>query len=133
MLINELMWHADDQKQNPKMIPTKSNMIEAMKWLVRGCKAGDSLVFHYSGHGSRVADENMDEHDGFDEAICPVDYQDHGKIVDDEINAILVRPLAPRSKLHAIIDTCFSGTVLDLPFMCRMNRFIHSFLFHYSC
>ncbi|KAF7842983.1 metacaspase-3-like [Senna tora] len=111
----------DDQNKNPKTIPTKANIIEAMKWLVRGCKAGDSLVFHYSGHGSRVEDNDMDEHDGFDEAICPIDFQDEGKIRDDTINAILVRPLPPATKLHAIIDTCYSGTVLDLPYMCRMN------------
>lgn len=45
-----------------------------------------------------------------------------GMIVDDEINATIVRPLPPRVKLHAIIDACHSGTVLDLPFLCRMDR-----------
>lgn len=105
-------------------MPTKANMIEAMKMLVRGSKAGDSLVFHYSGHGSRMEDDNMDEEDGFDEALCPVDYEDAGKIRDDVINDVLVRPLPHGTKLHAIIDTCSSGTVLDLPFMCRMNRYI---------
>ncbi|KAI4296371.1 hypothetical protein L6164_036334 [Bauhinia variegata] len=63
----------------------------------------------------------MDEQDGYDEAICPVDFEHEGTILDDEINAKMVRPLPPGAKLHAI-DTCFSGTVLDLPFMCRMNR-----------
>jgi len=68
---------------------------------------------------------NMDEVDGYDEAICPVDYEHEGKIVDDEINATIVRPLPRGAKLHALVDTCFSGTVLDLPFMCRMNRLLN--------
>ncbi|KAJ1396507.1 Caspase-like domain superfamily [Sesbania bispinosa] len=112
----------DPDERNPLRIPTKYNMRMAMRWLVEGCQPGDSLVFHFSGHGSREVDLNMDEVDGVDEAICPVDYEQEGKIIDDEINATIVRPLPHGAKLHAVIDTCFSGTVLDLPFMCRMNR-----------
>ncbi|KAI9095666.1 hypothetical protein K1719_026226 [Acacia pycnantha] len=119
---NSIVVLRDDQNSNWKTMPTKANMIEAMKMLVRGSKAGDSLVFHYSGHGSRMKDNDMDEADGYDEALCPVDYEDAGKIRDDVINDVLVRSLPPGTKLHAIIDTCSSGTVLDLPFMCRMNR-----------
>lgn len=43
-------------------------------------------------------------------------------IVDDEINATIVRPLPHGVKLHAVIDSCHSGTMLDLPFLCRMDR-----------
>lgn len=64
----------------------------------------------------------MDEIDGFDESLCPVDYEIAGKIIDDEINATIVRPLPQGAKLHAVIDACYSGTMLDLPFLCRMNR-----------
>ncbi|XP_027339135.1 metacaspase-3-like isoform X3 [Abrus precatorius] len=114
----------DPEKQN--RVPTKNNMRKAMRWLVEGCQPGDSLVFYFCGHGSRVKDKvkrlDMDEVDGYDEAICPVDYEDKGKILDDEINATIVRPLPCGAKLHAIVDACFSGTVLDLPFMCKMNR-----------
>ncbi|KAK7246747.1 hypothetical protein RIF29_41617 [Crotalaria pallida] len=112
----------DPEEKNPLRIPTKHNMRAAMRWLVEGCQPGDSLVFYFSGHGSREVDRNMDELDGVDEAICPVDYEHEGKIIDDEINATIVRPLPRGAKLHAIFDTCFSGTILDLPFMCRMNR-----------
>jgi hypothetical protein len=94
----------------------------AMRWLVQGVQSGDSLVFHFSGHGSRQRDHNMDEIDGYDETLCPVDYTTEGMIVDDEINATIVRPLPHGAKLHAIMDACYSGTVIDLPFVCRMNR-----------
>lgn len=96
----------------------------ALCWLVQGCQAGDSLVFHYSGHGSQQRNDTGDEIDGYDETLCPVDYQTQGMIVDDEINATIVRPLPLGVKLHAIVDACHSGTVLDLPFLCRMERLV---------
>ncbi|KAL4614803.1 hypothetical protein ACB092_07G079300 [Castanea dentata] len=103
-------------------IPTKDNIRMALKWLVQGVQSGDSLVFHFSGHGSRERDRNMDEIDGYDETLCPVDYETQGKIIDDEVNDTIVRPIPRGAKLHAIIDACYSGTVLDLPYLCRMNR-----------
>jgi metacaspase-1 len=102
----------------------------AMYWLVQGCLAGDSLVLHYSGHGGQQKDENGDEVDGFDETILPLDFEQEGVILDDEINEIIVRPLPRGVKLHAIVDACHSGTVLDLPFVCRMTASVDSTLFH---
>lgn len=80
------------------------------------------MVFHYSGHGSQQRNYTGDEIDGYDETLCPLDFETQGMIVDDEINATIVRPLPLGVKLHAIIDACHSGTVLDLPFLCRMDR-----------
>lgn len=94
----------------------------AMQWLVQDCRPGDSLVFHYSGHGSQQRNYTGDEVDGFDETLCPSDFRTQGMIVDDEINATIVRPLPHGVKLHAVIDSCHSGTMLDLPFLCRMDR-----------
>lgn len=94
----------------------------ALFWLMQGCQPGDSLVFHYSGHGSQQRNYNGDEADGYDETLCPLDFETQGMLVDDEINATIVRPLPHGAKLHAIIDACHSGTVLDLPYLCRMDR-----------
>uniref|UniRef100_A0A0D9VUS1 Peptidase C14 caspase domain-containing protein n=1 Tax=Leersia perrieri TaxID=77586 RepID=A0A0D9VUS1_9ORYZ len=103
-------------------MPTRDNVMSAMRWLVEGSEAGDSLVFHFSGHGVQKLDVSGDEVDGYNEAICPVDFEASGKIVDDEINDTIVRPLGPGVKLHAIVDTCHSGSILDLPFLCRLSR-----------
>lgn len=111
-----------EEQTDPYKIPTKQNMRMALFWLVQGCQPGDSLVFHYSGHGSRQRNYNGDEVDGYDETLCPLDFETQGMIVDDEINATIVKPLPLGVKLHAIIDACHSGTVLDLPFLCRMSR-----------
>jgi metacaspase-1 len=119
-----------DEENDPYKIPTKKNIRMAMYWLVQGCLAGDSLVLHYSGHGGQQKDENGDEVDGFDETILPLDFEQEGVILDDEINEIIVRPLPRGVKLHAIVDACHSGTVLDLPFVCRMTASVDSTLFH---
>ncbi|XP_052194187.1 metacaspase-1 [Diospyros lotus] len=111
-----------EEETDPFRIPTKQNMRMALYWLVQGCQPGDSLLFHYSGHGSRQRNYSGDEVDGYDETLCPLDFETQGMIVDDEINATIVKPLPYGVKLHAIIDACHSGTVLDLPFLCRMNR-----------
>ncbi|XP_066387742.1 metacaspase-1-like [Miscanthus floridulus] len=111
----------DDQK-DPFRLPTKDNIRMAMQWLVQGCSSGDSLVFHFSGLGAQVADEDCDELDGYDEAICPLDSFQKGPILDDEINETIVRPLVHGAKLHAVVDACHSATVLDLPFLCNMSR-----------
>lgn len=73
--------------QDPWKRPTKANILTTMKWLVDGAQPGDSLFFHYSGHGSQgkhtllfaisdaytlgtVRDADGDEEDGLDETIC---------------------------------------------------------------
>ncbi|KAK8658950.1 hypothetical protein V6N13_029169 [Hibiscus sabdariffa] len=111
-----------EEETDPYRRPTKRNMRMALRWLVQGCQPGDSLVFHYSGHGSQQKDDNGDEMDGYDETLCPSDFESQGMIVDDEINATIVRPLPHGVNLHAIVDACHSGTVLDLPFLCKMDR-----------
>ncbi|TXH09535.1 MAG: caspase family protein [Hyphomicrobiaceae bacterium] len=73
-------------------------------------KAGDWLVFTFSGHGTQVKDASGDEQDGKDEAICPYDYQ-KSLILDDEIRAVLSRR-NPESFVLAIMDCCHSGTNL---------------------
>jgi hypothetical protein len=96
--------------------PTGENIINAIRWLVEGAQAGDSLFFHYSGHGGQIPDDNGDEEDGMDETLIPVDYVQHGQIRDDDIFKLLVLPLREGVSLVAVFDCCHSGTILDLPY-----------------
>ncbi|OKO99626.1 Metacaspase-1B [Penicillium subrubescens] len=106
-----------DDQRNPMSIPTKNNILRAMHWLVKDAQPHDSLFIHFSGHGGRTPDLDGDEDDGFDDVIYPVDYQSAGHIVDDDMHAIMVRPLRPGVRLTAIFDSCHSGTALDLPYV----------------
>jgi metacaspase-1 len=114
---------AAENERDPTRVPTRANLLRAMRWLVEGSGSGDSLVFHFSGHGVQKLDLNDDEVDGYNEALCPADFEQSGKILDDEINEIIVRPLGRGVKLHAVVDTCHSGTILDLPYLCRLSRY----------
>jgi len=112
---NNCTYLTDDQ-QDPSKKPTYDNIINGMKWLVEGAKPGDSLFFHYSGHGGTAKDSESDEIDGFDETILPLDYSSKGQIVDDVIYENLVKPLPQGCRLTAVFDSCHSGTVMDLPY-----------------
>ncbi|PRT56019.1 Metacaspase-1 [Wickerhamiella sorbophila] len=106
-----------DDQRNPRSVPTRQNMLDAMRWLVSGAQPNDCLVFHYSGHGGTTPDLDGDEDDGYDEVIYPVDFEVAGQIVDDEMHEIMVRPLPPGCRLTAFFDSCHSGTALDLPYV----------------
>lgn len=106
-----------DDQRNPLSIPTKQNILRAMHWLVKDAQPDDSLLIHFSGHGGRTPDLDGDEDDGYDDVIYPVDYRVAGHIVDDDMHAIMVRPLRPGVRLTAIFDSCHSGTALDLPYI----------------
>lgn len=73
---------------------------------------GDTLFFHYSGHGTQVPTDHDDlEADGLDEAIVPVDMN---LIVDDDLRLIFCQlPLGARMTMLA--DCCHSGTMMDHP------------------
>ena len=115
-----------DDHPDPMRRPTKANILQGMTWLMTGLQAGDSLVFHYSGHGSQQRDHSGTEMDGLSETLVPLDSQYAGQIPDDLINQILVRPLPNGVKLHAIIDSCHSGSMLDLPYMAPCtNGMLH--------
>lgn len=110
-----ILFMADDHP-DPSRRPTKANIIAGLRWLARDLRPGDSLVFHYSGHGSQQRDVTGTERDGRCETLVPLDSRHAGQISDDMINQIIVRPLPDGVKLHAIIDACHSGTMLNLPF-----------------
>lgn len=101
--------------------PTKSNIIAAYKKLVAESEPGDSLFCHFSGHGSKIKDDDGDEADGFDEVLVPIDYNEAGMIRDDDLFDILVRPLKEDVSLFCLMDCCHSGTVLDLPYIFKAD------------
>ncbi|CAE6412347.1 unnamed protein product [Rhizoctonia solani] len=98
-------------------LPTKANIVSAMRWLVEDAKADDSLFFHFSGHGGQTEDLSGDEIDGYDEIIYPLDFEQSGHIDDDIIHDLIVRPLPRGCRLTALFDCSHSGTTLDLPYV----------------
>lgn len=90
---------------------TKKNIISRLNWLVDKAKPGDSLLFHFSGHGSQIVDRDGDElKDKMDEIICPYDMDWDGNfITDDELNSIF-KKIPKGVNLEVVLDSCHSGT-----------------------
>jgi caspase domain-containing protein/subtilase family protein len=91
---------------------TRKGMLQALRNLIDRAAAGDIVVFHYSGHGSRMRDANSDEADGWDETIVPQDSRTPGvfDISDDELNALLADLGRKTRNVTFILDSCHSGT-----------------------
>jgi metacaspase-1 len=90
---------------------TKAAIEHRLAWLVDGAAAGDILVFHFSGHGTRIRDRDEQDElsDHMDEAICAYDMSwDCGYITDDHIAGIF-ESVAPGVLVEVILDTCFAG------------------------
>lgn len=85
---------------------TRKNVKEEMLKLVKISEPGDILVITYSGHGTSIPDNDGDEPDGKDEAICLYD----GLLTDDEIRNIM-NGIKEGVKVTFISDSCHSGTV----------------------
>jgi len=96
--------------------PTAKNIIEGIRWLLEGAKAGDVLFFSYSGHGTNCDDKNNDESDGRDEALFTLD---NCLIVDDFLNSELLSKVPIGVKLVCLFDCCHSGTIGDLQYCYR--------------
>ncbi|RLD66081.1 MAG: hypothetical protein DRI84_05530 [Bacteroidetes bacterium] len=98
---------------------TKRNMVEGLKWLTDGAQSGDTIVFHYSGHGSQVMVDDWtdtDEIDGRDEILCPVDLDWDDPLRDHEVGAYF-KAVPKDCTTLVILDCCHSGTGLRNGFM----------------
>ena len=82
---------------------TKAAMVAAMADLIGKGAKGDTLVITYSGHGTYQPDENGDETDGLDEALCPYDLQTKGEaLTDDEIHIVAALRRLKKSLHHPV-------------------------------
>ncbi len=100
-------------------MPSRSNIISGIEWLVSDCKAGDHLFIYYSGHGGNVFDIGGDESDSRDETIVAFDGNQLTHFTDDDLWHYLIQPLVKGVTLTAMFDTCSSGTILDLSYSYR--------------
>ena len=110
---SEMMILMDDDKHTK---PTRDNILESFQTLALSSKPGDSCLLHYSGHGGTIRDSNNDEVDRFDETLVPLDFATAGQIRDDDLFKSLVQIIPQGVLLTCIMDSCHSGSVLDLPY-----------------
>jgi uncharacterized caspase-like protein len=89
---------------------TLEGLRAAFRDLAGQTRAGDTVVFHFSGHGMQLPDDNGDEEDGLDEALCPCDTTPLGQnaLRDDELDRLL--NALPAGEVVVLLDCCHSGT-----------------------
>jgi len=97
--------------------------------LVDTTRPGDEILIYWSGHGTRIADDNGDEvNDGMDAVLIPYDAQfnDHGldrdSVVTDDTFGRWLQDLDDR-RILVILDSCFSAgqsSNIDAP-QSRLN------------
>lgn len=97
--------------------PSKANIIAAIDWLVADLKPGENVLFHYSGHGGALRDTNGDEADGYDSCIFPCAEGKVEYITDDELRSALAVRVPAGCKCFVILDSCYSGTAVDLRYL----------------
>ena len=91
---------------------TKTAIKNEYNWLLQDAQPGDLLVFHFSGHGSYIPDDNGDEPDRTDEIACLYDmdfYNSETFMRDDEWQA-MIQQVPQDVNLTFILDNCHSGT-----------------------
>jgi hypothetical protein len=102
---------------------TKDGILKAIRaHLANKAKPGGLAVFHFSGHGQQIQDDDGDEIDGLDEALVPYDspmrytkgvYEGQNLLRDDELGEALRqvrKKLGKEGLLLVTIDACHSGT-----------------------
>lgn len=96
---------------------TRSNILSKFEdHLIKQAKPGDMVVFHYSGHGSQVADPDRDYPDGLNSTLVPFDSlrpttTGTGGIVQDITGHTLFLLMAAlqTENVTVVLDCCHSG------------------------
>ncbi|MBD0303462.1 MAG: caspase family protein, partial [Tolypothrix sp. T3-bin4] len=96
---------------------TRQGILDAFEiHLINQAKPGDIVVFHYSGHGSQVADPDNDYPDGLNSTLVPFDSQrpanpSMGSIVQDITGhtLFLLMTALKTENVTVVLDCCHSG------------------------
>lgn len=89
----------------------RSALYQGWHWLTDGARAGDVLVFHFSGHGTYIPDQDGDESDLRDEITClqNFDFNDPDSYLSDDEWFALTQAVPEGVHLLILKDTCHSG------------------------
>ncbi|KXG22266.1 hypothetical protein SORBI_3009G183900 [Sorghum bicolor] len=90
--------------------PTGANIRQELERLVGDARPGDTLFFHYSGHGMQLpAETGQDDDTGYDECIVPCD----GNLIKDQDFKELVAKVPDGCIFTIVSDSCHSGGLID--------------------
>ncbi len=107
-----------------KGLAQSTNILAEFDRLAEVAEKGDTVIFYYSGHGTRQPDnpaepEDEPEADGMDQVLLPTDVGAYdpikmtlkNAIIDDVLGRKITAIRAKGAFVWAVIDACHSGTV----------------------
>lgn len=93
--------------------PNRETILRVFKeHLIDQAKPGDVVVFHYSGHGSRVADRDpLNPENPLMGTLVPADANQNGNVVNHITSRTLFLLMASiqTENLTMVLDSCYSG------------------------
>ena len=115
---DEIVTLLDDQATGASIRREMGRLVERLSAISAGGPAAQ-VVFYFSGHGSRVPDQeeghrDCDEEDGLDETLVPYDAEEEGgdqDVRDDELYAFVEAVCSGgAARVWTVLDCCHSGT-----------------------
>ncbi len=90
---------------------TAEGILERLRWLLEGVRAGDERVLFYSGHGAQIPAYGVsDEVDHLDECLVPFDFDwTPARAITDKQFLSMYSQLPYDSYFAAIFDCCHAG------------------------
>lgn len=96
--------------------PTRANIINSLRWLVKGSSANHELLLCFSGHGCRMSKKAVPV-GSFDDCILPSDYPVSNPISETEMKDILIQNLNFGATITTLFDCQNSARLLSLPYI----------------
>ena len=148
LLVQESLELIGFKEHQIRTIANKNATYENIKreftgWLSEDIESDDRVVFYFSGHGTRIFDNNGDEPDRADEVLMSYDTKIvkdsknrttlSNVVVDDDL-AVWIENL-PSDNVYIFIDACNSGTATRSTFLTNKSLGIDQAkfkFFHYE-
>jgi hypothetical protein len=118
LLVHRFGFQPDDILKLTDAQATRSAVLTAFEeHLIKQARPGDVVVFHFSGHGSRVLDPDQDFPDGLNSTLVPVDSRlpagfprQGGPVQDITGHTLFLLGSAVRTdNFTMVLDSCHSG------------------------
>ncbi|CAK9004384.1 unnamed protein product [Durusdinium trenchii] len=102
-------------------VPTKENMLAAIRWFVSDVREGDSLAFIFCGHMTQILDYTNRSGERIEEALCPIDWDEfdgatpYRLITDRELHQLFGQLPDSGVLLTMVLDASTCSAPLRVP------------------
>ncbi|MEO0373367.1 MAG: caspase family protein [Cyanobacteria bacterium P01_A01_bin.17] len=115
LLIHRFKFHPNDivtLSDESGLLPTRENILTGFEeHLIKQATPDSVVVFHFSGHGSRVLDSEPIHEDDLNSTFVPGDVEGDVEQVDDIMGRtlFLLMSALDTEQVTAVLDSCYAG------------------------